>query len=233
MSLVKELFDKYEISYTDETLTKFEKFLEIFKETNSQINLSAIRDDKWIIEKHFIDSLKLTEYIDLEWKGADIWTGWGFPGIPLKIFYGDKLKKMTLVDSVAKKINVVNKFCEDLELSNIKWKVARAEKLWKDWEYREQFDFVVSRAVAYFPTVLEYTLPLVKEWGYFIAFKLPNEEEINEGLWAIRKLGWKIVKTEIYEIDGQERCFVFIEKVKKTPPAYPREIWEAKKNPLK
>jgi len=233
MQLIKDLFDKYEIHYNEEQIEKFEKLLTVFKETNSQINLSAIRDDKWIIEKHFIDSLKLSEYIDLEWKWADIWTWWWFPWIPLKICFWDKISKMVLIDSVAKKINCVNNFCETLWLKNIKWKVGRAEKLWKDWEYREQFDFVVSRSVAYFPTVLEYTLPLVKEWGYFIAFKLPNDEEIKEWLKAVSKLWWRIVKTENYEIDWQERSFVFIEKIKKTPPNFPRDIWEAKKHPIK
>lgn len=233
MNIVKEIFDKYEIQYTEKQLKKFEKLLVSFKETNAQINLSAIRDDKWIVEKHFVDSLKLAEYIDLEWKWADIWTGWGFPWIPLSIMFEESIDKMVLIDSIAKKINCVNKFCEELELENVKWKVWRAEKLWKDWEYREQFDFVVSRSVAYFPTVLEYTMPLVKEWWYFIAFKLPNEEEIKEGLNAVKKLWGRIVKTEVYEIDGQNRSFVFIEKIKKTPPAYPREIGEAKKNPIK
>lgn len=233
MSIVKELFDKYEIEYSPEKLKKFEDLLEIFKETNSQINLSAIRDDKWIVEKHFIDSLKLAEYIDLEWRWADIWTWGWFPWIPLKIFFWESIKDMVLIDSIAKKINCVNDFCQKLNLKWIRWKVARAEKLWKDWEYRESFDFVVSRSVAYFPTVLEYTLPLVKEWGYFIAFKLPNKEELKEWSAAIRKLWGRISKTVSYEIDGQERNFVFIEKIKKTPPNFPREIWEAKKNPIK
>lgn len=214
-----------------EQIAKFEKFLEIFKEKNSQINLSAIRDDEWIVLKHFIDSIKVTDYIDLEGRGLDLGTGWGFPGLPLKIFYGDKIS-MVMVDSVAKKVNAVNDFIEQLWLEGARAKVARAEKLGHDGEYREQFDFVVSRAVSYFPTLLEYTLPLIKEDGFLISYKLFNEEELKEGARALKVLGWKIIKVDEYEIEGQKRAFIFVQKIKKSPKKYPRAIWVPLKTPI-
>lgn len=213
-------------------MEKFDKLLKIFMETNSQINLSAIRDEEGIIQKHFLDSLMLVDYIDLEWNGLDLWSWWGFPGLPLKIFFGDKIS-MTMVDSVAKKMKCVDNFVENLELKETKTKVWRAESLWKDWEYREKFDFVVSRAMAYFPTLLEYALPFVEVWGYFIAYKLENKEELKEWKKALHMLWGVIEKVENYEIDGQKRSFVFVKKIKRTPAHLPRAIGEPLKNPIK
>lgn len=232
MSKIVELFKEHNIEITPEMEAKFEKFLEVFKETNSQINLSAIRDDEWIIVKHFIDSLKICEYIDLEWNGLDLGTGWGFPGIPLKIIYGDQIS-MTMVDSVAKKLKCIDVFIEELELGFARTKVWRAEKLGRDGEYREKYDFVVSRAMAYFPTLLEYALPFVKEGGYFIAYKLENPEEIKEWKRALRELWGRIVKTWEYEIDSQKRQLLFIEKTKKIPKQYPRANGIPLQKPLK
>lgn len=227
-----EILKKEYPELSEEQVAKFEKFLEIFKEKNSQINLSAIRDDEWIIMKHFVDSLKIVDYIDLEWNWIDLWTGGGFPWLPLKIFYGDKIS-MVMVDSVQKKVNAVNKFIKELWIDMARAKVARAEKLGHDWEYRERYDFVVSRAVSYFPTLLEYTLPLIKEGGVLVSYKLYNEEELKEWAKALKTLWGKIVQIWEYEIDGQKRALIFVEKTKKTPKGYPRAIWIPLKNPLK
>jgi len=170
---MEDLFKKYDITLTKEQIEKFELFLKLFIEKNSQINLSAIRDEDGIIEKHFLDSLILSKYLKLKWKVLDLGTGGWFPGIPLKII--DKHDaEFTLLDSVGKKITAVNEFSEKLDLENIEWIQGRAEEMWQDKKYRWTYDYIVSRSVAYFPTLLEYTIPLLKVWGTFVSYKLDN-----------------------------------------------------------
>lgn len=225
-----ELFKKYDIPLNSEQTKLFEKFLELFVAKNSVMNLSAIRDEEWIILKHFIDSLMLTKFVKLFWKVADLWSWWWFPGIPLKIFFGEI--ELTMIDSVAKKIKASNEFCDNLWLINTKWLAGRAEEIWHDRNQREQYDFVVSRAMAYFPTLLEFALPLVKVWWYFIAYKLDNFEEIEIWKKALKELGWEIEKIEKYEIEWQTRILVFVKKIKETAKKYPRKIGEPLKNPI-
>ena len=240
---MQDLFKKYEIELEKEELSKFEKLLEIFKEKNSQINLSAIRDDKWIIEKHFIDSLILNIFYDLNSpslvrrglggglvKVADIWTGWGFPLIPLAITNPNT--SFTWIDSVWKKLKAIDEFTENLWLTNIKTVNWRCEDLWQNLDYRDSFDIVTSRATAYFPTLLEYTIPLLKVWWIFIAYKLNDKEELKSAKKALARLNAKIIKIKNYEIDGQERTLVFIEKIWPTHKKYPRRVWEPLKDPL-
>lgn len=227
---MQELLKKYHIELEEDEIKKFEKFLSIFIETNSQINLSAIRDEAWIIEKHFVDSLMLAALFDIEWKVADLWTGGWFPGIPLAIVSPDA--EFTLIDSVAKKMKAVDGFIDALELDNAETLVGRAEDIGRNMEYRESFDLVVSRATAYFPTLLEYVLPLLKVWWVFAAYKLTDKEELTSTKKALARLGWKIMKVKNYELAGQERSIIFIEKVAKTHLKYPRKVWEPLKNPI-
>lgn len=222
------IFQKYDIELSPEELAKFQKFLEIFMGTNSQINLSAIRDEAGIIEKHFVDSIMLAAFFDIGdefWEGtkvADLGTGGGFPGIPLAIVTPQA--EFTLIDSVAKKLKCIDDFAEKLELDNVETLVWRAEDIGQNSEYRESFDLVVSRATAYFPTLLEYTLPLLKVWWVFAAYKLTDKEEFASMKKALARLGGKILKIKNYEIDGQERSIVFIEKITKTHLKYPRKV---------
>lgn len=228
---IKKLFEKYSIKASDGIINKFNDFLEFFKETNSITNLSAIRDDNGIILKHFVDSLIVSHFECLRWKLLDLWTGWGFPWIPLKIFFWDNLD-ITLVDSVWKKINACNNFIEKLNLEWIKAINWRAEELAFKQNYREQFDYITSRAVAYFPTILEYCLPFIKPWWYFIAYKLDNPEELKKWEKALKILWAKIEKIETYKIWEDTRKLLFIKKIKSTPKAYPRNNGEPKKKPL-
>ncbi len=225
-----ELFKKYDINLNEQQISLFEKFLELFALKNSVMNLSAIRDNEGIIVKHFIDSLMLTKFTSLSGKVADIWSGWWFPGIPLKIFYPEI--DLTMIDSVAKKVRASEEFANELGLSKTSWLAGRAEEIWHDRNQREKYDFVVSRAMAYFPALLEFSLPLVKVWWYFIAYKLDNPEELKEWKKALSELGWIIEKIEKYEIEGQTRILVFVKKVSSTPKYYPRRIWEPLKNPI-
>lgn len=249
---MKKLFKKYNIELSQEELEKFEKFLKIFKEKNSKINLSAIREDEEIIEKHFIDSIMLNIFLEfqnpststtLQWlpltsrgeenkvKVADIWTGWGFPWIPLAII--NPQVELSLMDSVWKKIKSVEEFVQSLDLKNIDTVNDRAENIWQNPEYREKFDYVVSRATAYFPTLLEYAIPLLKVWWVFIAYKLDDKEELKSAKKALSRLSAKILKIKNYSLNDQKRTLVFIEKKSPTHKKYPRKVGLPLKEPIK
>jgi len=227
---MQKLLDTYHIELSEEEFWKFEKFLEIFMETNSQINLSAIRDKDWIIEKHFIDSLMLAALYDIQWEVADMGTGGWFPGIPLAIVSPEA--QFTLIDSVGKKLKCIDNFVDSLELSNVDTLNGRAEEIGQDPEYREQYDLVVSRATAYFPTLLEYVIPLLKVWWVFAAYKLADKQELKTTKKALSRLGAKIMKVKNYRLADQERTIVFIEKISKTHSKYPRKVGIPLKEPL-
>lgn len=227
-----ELLKKYDIELSEKQKDLFEKFLKIFRETNSQINLSAIRDEVWIIEKHFIDSILLTKFCSIEWKVLDLWTGWGFPGIPLCIV-DTQNAEYTLVDSIGKKVKIVNEFIQKLELKNIIALQSRAEELGHDINHRWKYNMVISRATAYLPTLLEYTIPLLTIWWIFVSYKLDNEDEIKEAQKALLLLNAEIIERKKYTLAWQERIFLFIQKIWETHKKYPRIIGEALKNPIK
>lgn len=228
---MEELLKKYDIELEDYELKKFETFLQIFMEKNSHINLSAIRDKEWIIEKHFIDSIMLNIFVELEWKVADMWTGWGFPLIPLAIINTEV--QFTGIDSVGKKLKAIDEFVEQLWLNNVKTLNGRAEEIWQNLDYREQFDFVTSRATANFPTLLEYVIPLLKEWWIFAAYKLDDKEELKSAKKALTRLWAKIMKIKNYSLADQKRTIVLIQKIKPTHIKYPRKIGIPLANPLK
>lgn len=215
-----EIFKKYNLELEEHETQKFQKFLEIFMEKNSQINLSAIRDENGIIEKHFVDSIMLNIFVELEWKVADLWTGWWFPLLPLAIINSEV--QFTGIDSVWKKLVAVQEFADNLELNNVDTINGRAEELWHKPEYRESFDYVTSRATAYMPTLLEYVIPLLKVGWIFAAYKLADKEELKASKKALMRLGAKILKVKNYKIDEQERTIILIEKLKPTADKYPR-----------
>ena len=232
---MEEFFKKYKIELEKEELEKFEKFLEIFKQKNSQINLSAIRDDNWIIEKHFVDSVMLNIFLDFleieNPKVADLWTGWGFPLIPLAIVNPEV--NFIWIDSVGKKLKAIDEFVEELELKNVKTLNWRAEEIGQNLDYRENFDFVVSRATAYPPTLLEYAIPLLKVGWIFCAYKLEDKEELKSAKKALTRLGTKILKVKNYRLADQDRTIIFFEKLEKTHTKYPRKNWIPLQNPIK
>lgn len=244
---MQNFLKKYEIELSPEELLKFEKFLELFMETNSQINLSAIRDADWIIEKHFVDSLMLAVFYEItpphptspdsgeeqaaNIKVADMGTGGWFPGIPLAITHPNA--DFTLIDSVGKKLKCVDDFATTLELDNVDTLNGRAEIIGRDEEHRAQYDLVVSRATANFPTLIEYVLPLLKIWWVFAAYKLDDKEELKSTKKALSRMGWKIIKVKNYNLADQERTIVFIEKIAATHLKYPRKVGIPLKEPIK
>lgn len=206
--MLKELFVQNNINLKTSQQIQFEKFLNLFMEKNSQINLSAIRDEKWVIEKHFIDSVILNNFVNLKWNILDIWTWWGFPGIPLAIT--NENCSFTLLDSTRKKIDSVNFFCKELDLKNCSWVWWRAEELVKNEELKWQFDYVISRATAYLPQIIEWSFPFLKKWWSMIFYKLFDEKEIKDWLLKAKKLHLESLEIKDYELSWQKRSYIFI-----------------------
>ncbi|MDU2829167.1 MAG: 16S rRNA (guanine(527)-N(7))-methyltransferase RsmG [Anaerococcus sp.] len=209
-------------------MDKFVKYQEMLIETNKKFNLTSIDDPKEIKIKHFEDSLTIKNYINKEMKVLDIGSGAGFPGIPLRI---EKDFDLTLIDSVNKKVNFMNEVIEELGLDNTRAIHVRAEDFAKD--HREEFDLVISRAVANLSTLLEYGLPFLKVGGIFIAMKGPKaEEEIEEAQNALKILGGELINIDTIDLHVNTRKNILIKKVRSTKKKYPRGKNQAKKNPL-
>ncbi len=151
----------------------------------------------------------LLRFEKLRGKVLDIGTGGGFPGIPLKILVPDL--DVTLLDSVGKKIKACESFIVDLGLTGVRAVHGRAEELAKGNGYRKNFDFVVSRATAYLPSILTWAEPFLKEKGALVLYKSPSDEELADGESALRKLHLKLERTHVYNLAGQERkLFVYV-----------------------
>lgn len=230
-SYFKEELDKNNINIE----VNFEKFYNYMKELldwNEKINLTAIKDEKEFVVKHFIDSLTIANLVPDNAKVIDIGTGAGFPGIPLKIVK-DSIE-ITLVDSVNKKVMVLQDVINKLGLENIDAIHTRAEDIAHKTEYRESFDIATSRAVSNLTTLVEYLLPFVKVGGKVLCMKGPNcDIEIQDAKKAISTFGGKIVDKVSLNIDGElERHIVVIEKVANTPKKYPRGQGLPLKKPL-
>ena len=190
---------KMNINFNEEQIENFYKYMNLLLEWNQKINLTAITDEREIIIKHFLDSLTIAKYIDRENSLADIGTGAGFPGIPIKIYKPDI--KITLVDSLNKRINFLDEVIKDLKLNDIETVHSRAEDLGRNKNYREMFDVVTSRAVANMSVLSEYLLPLVKVGGKCICMKGSEiEEELQNSKYAIKLLGGEIEKVDNFEL---------------------------------
>lgn len=225
-----ELISKYNIKSNNITKQLY-TYMECILESNNNINLTSITNPNEFIVKHFIDSLIISEYIDGN-KILDIGTGAGFPGIPLAINNPDK--NFVLLDSVNKKLNVIRGTLPKISINNVDVIHSRAEDLARDNEYREQFDCVVSRAVANLTTLVEYMLPFVKVGGMIICLKGPNyEQELIDASKAIDILGGKVEKTLSFNIEDNERNIIFIKKYKTTPEKFPRGQGKPLKEPIK
>lgn len=226
---------EYGITLTDTQMEQFNRYYELLIEWNEKINLTAITEAKEVAIKHMIDSI--TAYDEALFKDGttviDVGTGAGFPGLPLKIFHPEI--KLTLMDSLNKRIKFLQTVVEELGLSGVECVHARAEEGARNKKYREAFDIAVSRAVARLPILCEYCLPFVKKGGHFIALKgMQYHEEAEEGAKAIKVMGGS--KTEIRpvklpEIDDK-RAVIIITKTMPTPKAYPRKAGTPTKNPI-
>lgn len=234
MEYLRTCAKQLDIELSDQQLNQFSIYYEMLIERNKVMNLTAITEKQEVIIKHFLDSIAVLKYADWDQeKVLDIGTGAGFPGIPLKIVKPNL--KLTLLDSLNKRINFLNDVIAELGLDNITAIHGRAEDYARDKEYRGQFDYVVSRAVANLATLTEYCLPYVKLNGYFISYKSGNiKEELNNSKNAIFLCGGKCkdVHNFVLPDSDMERSFVYINKVKNTPKQYPRKSGTPAKNPL-
>lgn len=251
MEKLKDFLTQINMENIDTKAEILEKYMDEVLLWNEKINLTAITDREEFIQKHFIDSLlcvgsdemKRAEYI------IDVGTGGGFPGVPLAVCF--PLKRFVLMDSLAKKLRVVDEICEKLGIVNVETIHGRAEDLARQEEYREQFDLCVSRAVANMSTLCEYCLPFVKTGGCFIAYKGTDcKSELGDASDAIRILGGKLARTEkssngnaapdapaglqgiaLRELPF-EHTLVYVDKIKNTGKKFPRQAGTPAKQPL-
>ena len=231
--LMIEYGKEINIVFTEEQLQKFYEYMNLLIEWNEKINLTAIVEPKEIILKHFIDSLTIIKYIDQNKTVIDIGTGAGFPGIPIKILRDDL--KITLLDSLNKRINFLNEVIVKLGLENINAVHARIEEYAKNKQYREKYDVATSRAVANLTTLSEYMLPMVKIKGMAICMKGSEiNEEISKSKNSIKLLGGEISKIEEFTLPKSDykRNLILIEKAIQTPSKYPRKPGIPSKEPL-
>lgn len=225
--------EELQIKLDDTQVNQFIQYFEMLVEKNKVMNLTAITEFDEVIEKHFLDSLSLIKVYDLtkEVSVLDMGTGAGFPGIPLKIAFPQL--QVTLADSLNKRILFLQEVIDTLGLEKVEAIHARAEELGRNKEYREQYDLVVSRAVANLASLGEYCIPFVKLGGEFISYKSGEiEEEVKNAKNAVFLLGGKVKEVYKFDLYEQKRSFVRIEKVKGTPKAYPRKAGTPTKMPL-
>lgn len=233
LSNFKKGLNQLSITLTDKQMEQFICYYEMIIEKNKVMNLTAITDFNEVIEKHFLDSLSLIREVDLSQKISilDLGTGAGFPGVPLKIAFPNL--KITLADSLNKRILFLQDVINELKIENIDTIHSRAEELAADKKYRESYDLCVSRAVANLSTLSEYCIPFVKLNGKFISYKSGEcDKEVEDAKHAISVLGGKLYKVDKFSIGESGRSFVMIDKVKHTPKQYPRKAGTPSKNPL-
>ena len=233
-SFQKDL-EELNIKLEKRQICQFLQYYELLVEWNSFMNLTAITDYDEVIKKHFVDSLSLIKAIDLskEISVIDIGTGAGFPGIPLKIAFPNL--KITLLDSLNKRIKFLNEVIDKLELKDINTIHGRAEDFAKDKNYRQSYDLCVSRAVANLSTHSEYCLPYVKTGGKFISYKSEKiTDEMNAAKNAINILGGNISGQVDFVLPNSDiyRNLFIIDKIKDTPMKYPRKAGLPSKEPL-
>lgn len=222
---------KLHINITNDMLNKLEKYYHLLYEENQKYNLTTITEKKEVYLKHFYDSLTLVKAIKLDNQSLlDVGTGAGFPGLVLKIIFPNL--KITLVDSLNKRIVFLNYVIETLKLSDIKVIHTRAEEY--ALNNREKYDIVTSRAVAQLNMLSELCLPMVKINGYFIPMKAQVENEIDVSKKAIKTLGGELKDKIIFKLpyDAGIRTLIKIKKITKTSVKYPRKFSEIKKKPL-
>lgn len=221
------------IQLPESKIRDFYKYMEMLIEWNKKMNLTAIVEDDDIIDKHFIDSLTISQYIEDNESVIDVGTGAGFPGIPLKIAR-DSLK-IDLLDSLNKRVNFLNEVINKLKLKKITTIHSRAEDEASRKEKRESYDIAVSRAVANLPILLEYLLPFVKLGGKCICMKGINaNEEVSNSAKALKELGGEIEDIKKLQLPNTDatRNIIIVRKVINTPKNYPRKAGTATKNPI-
>ena len=234
MELLLNYAKNYGISLDEKALKRFENYYNFLVEYNQHTNLTSITEKNDVIIKHFLDSIILTKFFELnsDTKLIDVGTGAGFPGVPIKI--ANPEINLTLLDSLNKRIIFLNKLLEKLNLIAEVFH-SRAEECGKNKNFREKFNIVTSRAVAKLTVLSEYCLPLLKVGGFFVSLKGSNvEDELEESAKSIKVLGGKIERVEKFDLPEEKgsRSLVIIKKVSSTPAKYPRSNSSISKSPI-
>lgn len=228
----KRLASDINVVLSDDQIDKFFKYKCLLKERNAKFNLTAIVDDREIILKHFVDSLSCVKFISDNSSVIDVGTGAGFPGLPIKFVLSGV--KLTLLDSLNKRINFLNEVVASNGLDGVNCVHGRAEDIARLPEYRECFDFAVARAVANLSTLAELCLPFLKIGGSFVCMKGSCDDELIAADRAISLLGGKVEVVDKFLLPDSdiERTIIVIKKVSSSPKVYPRKAGVPAKKPL-
>ena len=230
---MRESLKELNIELSEKQLNQFYNYMNILIEWNKVMNLTNITETEEIIQKHFVDSLTILKSIKENDSIIDVGTGAGFPGIPIKIAFPET--RITLLDSLNKRIKFLEEVINKLELKNIETIHGRAEEVAHNKKYREKYDIAIARAVAPLNVLSEYLLPFVKIGGYAICMTgAKGKEEAEEGKNAIKILGGEITNSREFNLPNTEmaRTIIEIEKIKNTEKKYPRKAGTPTKMPL-
>lgn len=236
LDILKQGIEDFGLEANETVLNNFQKYRELLVQWNQKMNLTGIEDEKEVFIKHFLDSISTVTngYVQNKMSLIDVGTGAGFPGLPLKICL-PKLK-VTLLDSLNKRINFLQEVAKEIEIDDIEFIHGRAEDFGKKEEYREQFDIATARAVAGLPILMEFCVPFIKVGGYFVCLKGPNANlELEESKAAMEILGVEYIEKidiKLPEIDLHHNILVF-KKIRNTPSKYPRKAGKVSKKPIK
>ncbi|ASF41409.1 16S rRNA methyltransferase G [Halobacillus halophilus] len=223
------------IELSEQQQQQFHKYFEILVEWNEKMNLTAITDKEGVYLKHFYDSLTASFYYDFTkpLRICDVGAGAGFPSLPLKIVFPHL--KVTIVDSLKKRITFLNHLAHELGLDDVAFYHDRAENFGKNAKFREGYDLVMARAVARMSVLSELCLPLTAKGGHFMAMKGPNlADEMEDAALAIQTVGGEVENVHTFTLpeEDSERNIAIIEKRRKTPKKYPRKAGTPNKAPI-
>lgn len=235
MEKLKMALEQLKIATSPEMLKTFQLYMEGILEWNEKINLTAITEHDEFIRKHYIDSLLCYGFEELQKadKIIDVGTGAGFPGIPLAIVFPEK--QFVLIDSLKKRLNVIDELCNQLGINNVSTVHGRAEDIARDKKHREVYGVCVARAVANIAVLAEYTLPFIRVGGSLLAYKGSDfKKELEEGKKSIKLMGGILTGERSVEIEnlGLDHKILIINKIKNTPKEYPRKAGIPVKEPV-
>ena len=224
------------IEVNDQMVSDLKTYREILVDWNQKMNLTGIEEEKEVFIKYFLDSISAVSngYIKDGISLIDVGTGAGFPGLPLKICLQNI--KLTLLDSLNKRINFLQEVSNTVNLKDVEFIHGRAEDFGKNSDYREQYDVATARAVAGLPILMEFCVPFVKVGGYFVCLKGPNANlELEESKIAMDILGLEFVEKIDIELPNEElkHNILVFKKIKNTPEKYPRKAGKPAKSPIK